>query len=127
MFFIWLFAAFVPNNWYQNVVISDFIKPATVTNPWDHIFSLNGFSIATPLGENFPHLENLRNLTLFQTKRKEDSIRVNYIYEKSLMRIQHVYNGTILYDRAKNRSNAMLAWGYTDWQQYMVNVHQLMF
>jgi len=113
MFFIWFFAAFQINNWYQIVVISDFIKPATVKNPWDHIFSLKGFTIVTPLGENYPDLETLRNLTFFQIIRKGNIIGVHYTHEKSLMWAKYVYNGTILYESAQNRSNAVLAWGYT--------------
>jgi len=107
--FIWFFGAFVPNNWYQIVVISDFIKPAAVISPWNHIFALHEFSVVTPLGESFPSLESLRNLTNFQDRGK-----VRFIYEKSFMKKKvPVVKGTILYESAKNQSSAVLAWGYT--------------
>jgi len=109
--FIWFFGAFVLNNWYQIVVITDFIKPAAVISPWNHIFALHEFSIVTPLGENFPDLERLKHLTNFLHTGK--SIRVEFTYEKSLMKTKSVFNGTFLYESAKNHSNAVLAWGYT--------------
>ena len=107
--FIWFFAAFLLNNFYQIVVISNFIKPASVTSPWDHIFSLNGFSVVTPLSENSLDVENLKNLTVFTSK--ETAIRVLYTYKS--IAIKYVYNGTILYESAKNHSNAVLAWVYS--------------
>lgn len=115
LFFIWFFGAFVLNNWYQIVVISDFIKPATIISPWDHIFSLHEFSVVTPLGENSPHLDSLRNFTIFQETRALNIIWIHYTHEKSLIRFPPaVYNDTILYNSAiNNHSNAVLAWGYS--------------
>ena len=113
VWFIWFFGALVLNNWYQIVVISDFIRPATVISPWDHIFSLNGFSIVTPLGENLPHLERLKNYMVFRHNKKLNTLRVQYTHEKSFMTTKTVSNGTILYESAKNHTTAVLAWGYT--------------
>lgn len=49
LFLTWFFAAFLLNNAYQNLVISNVIKPLSVNSPWSSIDELEDFNKFVPL------------------------------------------------------------------------------
>jgi len=59
LFGTWMMTMFILNNTYQNLVISNVIKPLKVTSPWNNIEELENFTKFVPLFDNIVEYDGL--------------------------------------------------------------------